>query len=193
MGDHFQTVVDLDAGADEAALLADRAVGWLVAEGIVLAERTGCVLGEPLGHPPGLNWHRAVAEEDADWKPSDGLAVEVGRTVFDGGQGEPEAVTCPRCAVTTSLVTDGWELIDEIWRPFGGAMDEWQQTGSAQVACPACAEAVPLPEWRWADDYLTFAHLGFRFWNWPEFTPEFQSRFSRALGGHRTRLVWGKL
>ncbi|CAL9531204.1 hypothetical protein [Streptomyces sp. Tu 3180] len=193
MGDHFQTVVDLDAGADEAARLADRVVAWLVDEGIVLAERTGCVLGRPLGHPPGPNWHRAVAEDDAGWKPSDGLAVEVGRTVFHGGQGGPEAVTCPRCAATTSLVTDDWEPVDGVWAPFGAAMRTWHETGEAQVACPVCAEPVPLPEWSWADDYFAFAHLGFEFWNWPEFTPEFLAGFSRALGGHRTAHVWGKL
>ncbi|MEY9487940.1 hypothetical protein RKD26_003734 [Streptomyces calvus] len=193
MGDYFQTIVDLDAGADEAARLADRAVAWLVTEGIVLAERTGCVLGLPLGHPPGPNWHRAVADDDAEWKPTDGLAVAVGRTVFDGGQGEAEAVTCPRCAATTPLVTDHWDTIDAAWEPFRDAIETWQETGQAEVACPACAESVPLPEWSWADDYFTFAHLGFTFWNWPEFTPEFQARFSGALGGHRTGLVWGKL
>ncbi|MFF9487008.1 hypothetical protein [Streptomyces sp. NPDC014676] len=193
MGDHFQTIVDLDAGADEAPGLADRVVAWLVDEGIVLAERTDCVLGQPLGHPPGPNWHRAVAEDDADEEPWDGLAVEVGRTVFDGGQGEPEAVTCPRCAVTTPLLTDGWDPIDDAWAPFGDAMTTWQETGEAQVTCPACARPVPLPEWDWADDWFAFAHLGFEFWNWPEFTPEFLTRFSQALGGHRVRRVWGKL
>lgn len=193
MGDHFQTIVDLDAGADEAAALADRVVTWLVDEGMVLAERTDCVLGRPLGHPPGPNWHRAVAEDDADREPWDGLATEVGRTVFHSGQDGPEAVTCPRCAATTPLVTDDWDLIDGVWAPFGAAMKTWYETGEAQVSCPACAEPVPLSEWGWADDRLAFAHLGFEFWNWPEFTPEFLTRFSRALGGHRTRRVWGKL
>ncbi|MFH9041773.1 hypothetical protein ACH4FA_20825 [Streptomyces sp. NPDC017966] len=193
MGDYFQTIVDLDAGPDEAAELADRAVAWLVDEGIVLAERTGCVLGQPLGHPPGPNWHRAVAEDDADREPWDGLAVEVGRTVFDAGQGDPEAVTCPRCAATMRLVTDTWDTIDDAWAPFRAAMETWDETGEAQVVCPACAESVPLPEWRWADDYFAFAHLGFEFWNWPEFTPEFLTRFSHALGGHRVGRVGGKL
>ncbi|GDY84963.1 hypothetical protein SAVCW2_41620 [Streptomyces avermitilis] len=53
MGDHFQTIVDLDASAGEAPELAARVIEWLVTEGIVLAERTDCVLGRPLGHPPG--------------------------------------------------------------------------------------------------------------------------------------------
>ncbi|MET7914844.1 hypothetical protein ABZU45_02680 [Streptomyces avermitilis] len=42
MGDHFQTIVDLDARAGEAPEFAARVVEWLVAEGIVPAERTDC-------------------------------------------------------------------------------------------------------------------------------------------------------
>lgn len=193
MGDFFQTIVDLDAGPDDTDQLAHRAVRWLVAEGVVRADRTACVLGQPLGHPPGPDWHRAVDADDADRNPYDGLAVHVGRTVFDGGQGEPEAVVCPRCAATTTFVTDSWELDDEIWRPFRDAMEDWHHTGTAEVACPACARLVPLPEWTWADDYFTFGHLGFTFWNWPELTAGFEDGLSRALDGHRTRRVGGKL
>ncbi|MFD5336910.1 hypothetical protein [Streptomyces hawaiiensis] len=40
MGDHFQTIVDLDATEADAEPLARRVVDWLVTEGIVLAERT---------------------------------------------------------------------------------------------------------------------------------------------------------
>ncbi|MGA5417401.1 hypothetical protein [Streptomyces pseudogriseolus] len=193
MGDHFQTIVDLDAGPDEAAAYAERGLAWLISEGIVNAERTDCVLGAPLGHPPGPNWLRACSPADEEWEPSDGLNVEVGRTVFNGGQGEPEAVTCPRCEVTTRLMTDTWAPDDEAWAPFGAALHDWDDTGEAEVVCPACAASVPLPEYRWADDYFAFAHLGFEFWNWPEFTEEFLTRFSDALGGHRVRRVWGKL
>ncbi|MFJ9601776.1 hypothetical protein [Streptomyces althioticus] len=193
MGDYFQTVVDLDAGPDEAAEYAERGLAWLVSEGVVLAERTVCVLGAPLGHPPGPDWLRACSPEDAEWKPSDGLAVEVGRTVFGGGQGEPEAVTCPRCEVTTRLMTDTWESDDEAWEPFGEALRAWDEDGEADVVCPACAASVPLPEYRWADDYFAFGHLGIRFWNWPEFTDAFLTRFTRVLEGHRTVRVWGKL
>lgn len=192
MGDHFQTIVDLDAGPQDAPALAQRVVDWLVTEGIVLAERTDCVLGQPLGHPPGPNWHRAVAEDDADWKPSDGLAVHTGRTAFHGGQGGAEAARCPRCATTVRLYTEDWDLIDEAWAPFDRAIDVWLATGAADVGCPACAAVVPLPDWSWTDDFYAFAHLGFEFWNWPEFTEEFRARVSELLGGHRTVHVWGK-
>ncbi|KUM72401.1 hypothetical protein [Streptomyces curacoi] len=193
MGDHFQTIVDLAASPQQAPHLAERVVEWLVAEGIVLAERTDCVLGQPLGHPPGPHWQRAVGPDDADWDPWDGLAVYTGRTVFHGGQGEPEAVSCPRCGVTTRLITDEWELIDDAWAPFSEAIDAWHKTGAARVDCPACAEAVPLTDWTWADDHFAFGHLGFEFWNWPPFTEKFRARISELLDGHRTAYVWGKL
>ncbi|WP_031478801.1 hypothetical protein [Streptomyces bicolor] len=193
MGDHFQTIVDLEAGPQQAPRLAERVLEWLVAEGIVLAERTDCVLGPPLGHPPGPNWQRAVGPDDADGDPWDGLAVYTERTVFHGGQGGPEAVTCPRCGTTTRLITDQWELIDAAWAPFREAISAWHKAGEAMVDCPACAEAVPLPDFTWADDYFAFAHLGFEFWNWPELTPEFRTRISELLDGHRLADLWGKL
>ncbi|GAB2753856.1 hypothetical protein [Streptomyces bullii] len=209
MGDYFQTIVDLDAGEDEAPRLAQRVVDWLVAEGIVLAEREDCVLGQPLGHPPGPHWERAAAEDDADWEPTDGLAVHTGRTVFDGGQDAPEAVTCPRCATTTPLDADPHDLVpddadgsdqehpgtagDGVWPRFVAAITDWRRTGAAAVDCPACAQPVPLPEWVWADDCFAVGHLGFEFWNWPEFTPRFRTRIAELLDGHRTAYVWGKL
>lgn len=184
MGDYFQTIVDLDASAAEAPRLAARVVDRLVAEGIVSGERTDCVLGKPLGHRPGPNWHRAVAE-GWEWKPDDGLAVHTERTVFDSGQGDPESATCPRCGTTTDL--------DAEWSRFSTAISAWHDTGTAAVDCPACGVFVPLPDWTWADDYFAFGHLGFEFWNWPEVTPEFRARISELLGGHRTAYMWGKL
>ncbi|MFF9759692.1 hypothetical protein [Streptomyces sp. XY152] len=53
MGDRFQVIVDLDADQADAGRLARRVVERLVAEDVVLAERTTCVLGQPWGHPPG--------------------------------------------------------------------------------------------------------------------------------------------
>ena len=191
MGDYFRTIVDLEASPQQAPPLAERVVEWLVAEGIVLAEaEPGWALGHP-GHPPGPHWGKAV--EDARWGAPEGLAVYTERTVFHGGQGGPEAVCCPRCGVTTRLITDEWELIDDAWAPFREAIDAWHKTGAAQVDCPACTEAVSLPDWTWADDYFAFAHLGFEFWNWPPFTEEFRTRISELLDGHRTAHVWGKI
>ncbi|MEU4033378.1 hypothetical protein [Streptomyces collinus] len=190
MGDHFRTVVDLDATATEAPRLAARVLDLLVHEGIVRAERTDAPFGN---HLPGPHWDRAVSPEDTRWEPTDGLVVHTGRTVFHGGQGEPEWARCPRCAATARLYTDDYDRIDTAWEPFGTAMDLWYATGAADVPCPACAAAVPLPDWTWSYDYFAFGHLGFEFWNWPEFSTRFRSLITGALDGHRTVLVRGKL
>lgn len=50
-----------------------------------------------------------MADDDPDGEPCDGLAVHTGPTVFDSGQDEPEAVTCPRCRTTTDLSDEGEE------------------------------------------------------------------------------------
>jgi DNA-directed RNA polymerase subunit RPC12/RpoP len=191
MGNHFQTVVDLDATQADASALAARGLGWLVAEGIVSAERTDCVLGAPLGHPPGPLWTKAVDHQD--WEPGDGLNIETGRTVFHGGQGDAGYAVCPHCAGRVDLYTDAWDLIESAWEPFGKAMDVWQDTGLAAVACPRCGRSGDLTRWAWDYDYYAFGYLGFEFWDWPEFSPGFLDRFSHALGGHRTVVVRGKL
>ena len=199
MGDYFQTIVDLDAGEAEAEELAERAVAWLVSEGIVLADREICALGHPLGHPPGPHWSRAVTDDDPDGEPFDGLAVHTGPTVFDSGQDGPEAVTCPRCRTTTDLSDEGeGSLSDEdegegAWPRFSEAITDWQDTGHADVTCPACARDVPLDAWIWADDRLAVGRLGLEFWNWPELGDDFRARLTAVLDGHRTAYLWGKL
>lgn len=191
MGDLFQTLVDLDATPAEAAELASRALDWLVREAIVSAERTDCVLGAPSGNPPGHGWAKAVA--DADWEPTDGLRIDIGRTVFHGGQGGAQYATCSHCAGRTWFHTESWEPIEGADEAFFDAIDVWYETGEAAVTCPSCHRASDLASWRWADDYFAFGYLGFEFWNWPEFSPGFVAELARVLGGHRVRRVWGKL
>ncbi|KAB8165332.1 hypothetical protein FH609_017380 [Streptomyces sp. 3MP-14] len=185
MGDYFQTVVDLDATESGARAVADAGLAWLVGEGIVAAELTDCVLGAPLGHAPGPRWGEAVVEDG--WKPSDGLKVIAGRTVFNAGQGEPWWAMCPHCAVPVDLSAD------TAWEPFRDAIETWDDTGRAAVACSGCGRTGDLTAWAWSDNYFAFAWVGFEFWNWPEFRPDFLERFARALEGHRTVLVGGKL
>ncbi|GAA4240391.1 hypothetical protein GCM10022254_64830 [Actinomadura meridiana] len=191
MGDYFQTIVDLDATAADAAELGDRALDWLIREGIVEAEPTDCVLGAPTGHEPGEAWEKAVL--DPDWEPLDGLNIETGRTVFLGGQGDGQYAICPRCATRTHFFTEAWDPIEGASTPFDEAIETWQATGAAQVKCPSCVQASDLTTWQWANNYYTFGYLGFEFWNWPPFTPDFLADFTRTLNNHRTILVYGKL
>ncbi|WP_435283283.1 hypothetical protein [Streptomyces koelreuteriae] len=185
MGDRFQTIVDLDATATDAEPLARRVLDWLTAEGVVLAERTDCVLGQPLGQPPGPHWERAVTD-DWDFEPWDGLAVHTSRTGFTSGADMPGAAVCPHCATATPL--------DDETRPrFFTAMQTWHDTGTASVDCPACTTPVAVPDWSWDETPLAFGHLGFEFWNWPDLTEDFRTRLAGQLDGHRTAYVWGKI
>ncbi|MEU9705812.1 hypothetical protein [Streptomyces sp. NPDC047981] len=191
MGSYFQTVVDLDATQADAHALAGSGLDWLVTEGIVRAELTDCVLGAPSGHPPGPAWAMAVGQED--WEPSDGLRIETSRTVFNCGQGEPMFAVCPYCAARVDFYTARLEEIEGAWEPFGEAISAWSDTGSAAVACLRCRRRGDLTVWTWSDDYFAFGYLGFEFWDWPDFSPGFLEGLSRALGGHRTVLMEGKV
>ncbi|MGP3776147.1 hypothetical protein ACTWJ8_35500 [Streptomyces sp. SDT5-1] len=191
MGNYFQTVVDLDATHADAGTLADGALDWLVREGIVRAELTDCVLGAPSGHPPGPSWAKAVGEEG--WEPDGGLRIETGRTVFTCGQGDPMFAVCPHCSGRTDFYTDRLEEIEGAWDVFGEAIEDWSDMGSATVDCPRCRRPADLTAWTWSDDYFAFGYLGFEFWGWPEFSPGFLDGLARALGGHRTVVVGGKL
>ncbi|MFF3322961.1 hypothetical protein [Streptomyces sp. NPDC002889] len=211
MGDRFRTIVDLDATAEDAEALAERALAWLVAEGIVLAEQTHCVFGQPV-RPPGPHWARTAAPEDSDGNPSDGLAVTTGRTVFHGGQDQAEWADCPGCGGRTLFGPGGEEQDDpwaddalshgdgdaadagdEEWQLFSAAVGAWHATGEGYVECRHCAVDVPVTDWIWQPGCFALGHLGLEFWNWPEFRPEFVAELGRQLGGHRTVVVWGKL
>ncbi|MFI0038470.1 hypothetical protein ACH4NS_23675 [Streptomyces mutabilis] len=194
MGDRFQVIVDLDAGEADARRLAGRVLERLVAEGVVLAERTRCVPGQPLGHPPGPHWERAVTD-DWDLAPSDGLAVHTRRTGFTSGADMPGAAHCPHCAAPTPL--DDPDDPDDpdgatAWQRFSTAMQTWHDTGAATVDCPACATAVPVQDWTWDEAPVALGHLGFEFWNWPDLTDGFRARLTALLDGHRTAYVWGR-
>ncbi|MBC9718722.1 hypothetical protein H9Y04_39970 [Streptomyces sp. TRM66268-LWL] len=195
MGDWFQTIVDTEATPQEAQGLATSVLDWLIADGFVSAERTDCVLGADAGHAPGPRYGEAVEELDPHlinlW--SNGLHVTVERTVFDAGQGEPSAVTCPHCAAELPLVDQYWSPIDENWDRFSDAVNSWPDGDDEPVACPSCDRTAPVHTWIWADDCFAFGHLGLTFWNWPALRREFVADIARRLGGHRTVLLAGKL
>ncbi|MFF3939072.1 hypothetical protein [Streptomyces phaeofaciens] len=188
MGDTFQTIADRTATPEEAPRLARAVVDWLVTEGIVLAgAEPGWALGDDPAHPPGPHWQKAV--DDARWGAPEGVAVYTERHVFysnfhDGG---PVAVTCPRCGAGVDSDDKAPAAL------FSTAMDAWRATGEADIACPACAEPVPLTDWDWTDDHLAFVHLGFQFWNWPWLSEEFRARVAEFLPGHRTAFLPGKV
>jgi hypothetical protein len=184
VGDYFQVIADVEATGEEAPRLAADLLTWLVAEGIVRAERTDCVLGAPLGNPPGPRYEAAVSAPDEHLRTmrTNGVEVFAAATVVDSGQGGgDDEFRCPHCGAVSTYG-------DPQWAPFETAMAAWHAGRPSDVPCVACGRSAPIGDWvAWA-----FARVGLQFWNWPPLRPEFVAEAGRRLG-HRVRLVDGKL
>ncbi|GAA4252075.1 hypothetical protein [Dactylosporangium darangshiense] len=185
MGDGFQVIADLDATGPEAPGLAEDLLGRLVAEGIVRAERTGCVLSADLGHPPGPRYADAFHGPDHGLLElhTNGLHVWSGQRVVDPGQGAGDEVGCPHSGAVESFG-------EPLGRAFLGAIDAWPAAGDAD--CTSCGRVIGINDWEWEGGAWAFAHLGLTFWNWPPLREDFVGGVGRRLG-HRVRLVSGKL
>lgn len=72
----------------------------------------------------------------------------------------PRARRLPALPRPHPLDTDGWARV-------GAAVQAWSETGAADLPCPHCATATPIPDWTWADAPSAFGHLGLRFWSGP--------------------------
>ncbi|MFD9567067.1 hypothetical protein [Streptomyces sp. NPDC059994] len=184
MGTYRQTVVDLDASAEEAAACGARGRTWLETHGYIRP----VPWQDGAAYLAGPRWREAVDLASWDWRaqitgldqePCDELTVVTGRTIFYAVSGEPLTAVCPRCRNASC----DWP---------GEALDTWYTTGVADLGCPACAHRTSLPDWEWAGDLLAFAYLGYQFDDWPPLRPDFTTALGQALG-HRIRVVAGKI
>ncbi|MFF3322960.1 hypothetical protein [Streptomyces sp. NPDC002889] len=196
MGDHYERIIDVEVSQEEAPALAERMVGWMVAEGLLTREMSDVAMYSfqvDEGHVPGPNWARAAEDWGDDHIPAP-VAVIVGRDHHVGGQGEDDAeyANCPRCETRTVFIhyPEACEPDEEVWRPFRDAIDTWKETGEGSADCSACGASVPVTEWEWEMNFALGA-LAFDFWGWPPLTDDFAAEFGRQLG-HRTAQHMGK-
>lgn len=197
MGVHFERIVDVEVSGEEAGVLAERMVDWMVAEGLITRELSSVLVYSPHadeGYLPGPDWARAVADaSDPTWLPGP-VAVVVGRNHHVGGQGEDEAeyAVCPRCGTRTVIINypEEFRPDPEVWQPFEDGIAAWKATGQGSAPCSACGASAPVTEWGWDSGFAVGA-LAFDFWNWPSLSETFRAEFGRRLG-HRTAEHTGK-
>ncbi|MGW7044748.1 hypothetical protein ACWGDT_18940 [Streptomyces avermitilis] len=197
MGDYFERIVDVEVTGEEARPLAERMVGWMVAEGLITRELSSdgvYSLTVDEGYVPGPHWARAVADSsDPEWLPGP-VAVIVGRDYHVGGQGADEAeyAVCPRCQTRTVIINypEEFEANEEVWQPFKDGIAAWKETGEGRAPCSTCGASVPVAQWQWESNFAVGA-LAFDFWGWPPLSAGFCATFSRQLG-HRTAEHMGK-
>jgi hypothetical protein len=183
VGDNFQSIADIDASPEEAESLAAAVLHRLIAEGVLEAERTPCLLGrDELGHRPGPHHVLATGGSPA-WRGGvNGLEVVTGRTVFHCID-VIERIACPHCRADAGA--HAWHDL------LSPAIDEWYSSGEGVRGCPHCGRPLGLNEWEWSP-LFAFGHLGFTFWNWPPLDPGFVAAVSERLE-HRVVLTYGKL
>jgi hypothetical protein len=193
MGDWFQKVVDIDATEDEAPVLADSVLAWLVSREVVAAERSDSVFGAPFGYGPGPRYESAVTAPDEYLRTTltNGVALTTRRTAFDPGQGE-DLLRCSRCDRVDSWADPETGEPGAQWLAFQSALEAWYRGGPELGSCVHCGHEVALNDWRWEEMPWVFGALGLTFWNWPPLAPDFVADIGRHLG-HRVRSTAGKL
>jgi hypothetical protein len=188
MGDHYQTIVDVESSLGEAEALAVKVVNFLVERRIVLPVKTDCVVGDNLGYPPGPNARQTVESPELflDTLVTLGMEVITERRVHFS---DDLAVRCPNCrfelvawwASPHELQPHDWDI----------ALRQWLQGDEGLLTCPQCDQACSLTKWVY-DPPWAFGNLAFRFWNWTDLKEEFVKEIADLLG-HKIAFVCGKL
>lgn len=180
MGDWSQSLVDVEVSAEDAPELGARLTRWLIDTGVISAEQSDCVLGTPLGHPPGPNYGHAIGgTEPAPVLWTNGAAISVGRVVSHSY--EPEVLTCRRCGHREVPAPD-----DQNWQAAFAAIGDWADGGVGAMSCPSCGADNDVNGWDWEPTW-GFGLLTMEVWNWNPLAPEFIAEVSGFL---RHRIVY---
>lgn len=188
MGDWCQVLVDeVVRGEDAATERGERLESWLIDTGILSSELTDCVLGHPLGHPPGPSYSRAVGgagEPPRLW--TNGGYVKIGRQAHWGG--DLDGLACRQCEQPEDVSAEGarWQ------RVFMTAIAEWMDGGDGTITCLGCGARNELGDWNWGRYPWGFGEVSVVFWNWEQLQQSFIDEIAGVLG-HPVRYLGYKL
>lgn len=169
MGDHSITIVPRKSTFPGNEVAAKKILTWLVSNDIVKGEASDCVLGASYGYAMSDGAKKITSLPEYLPFPliTDGLEIVTERSVFDTGENGLEEMICPACKQN---------IANEEWTFFGS----WFEDNTDNIVCPLCEKESSIhhfiftPQWG-------FSNLGFRFWNWPDFTDEFILQFTKLL------------
>ena len=180
MGDWAQSIVDVDVKGDEAAELGERLTAWLVDTGVIASELTDCVLGSPVGHPPGTHY---AARDRCHRRPA-----------------EPVAQRCRDRRWPHRVLHDGsaWRDVSEVWSVRGARVGGQPLPHDVRYRDERLVlryryrghQLFELRSRQWAQRLglgsapVRFGELGVTFWNWHPLAREFVAEVGGFLG-HR--------
>nr|WP_199156642.1 hypothetical protein [Pedobacter sp. ASV2] len=172
MSDTSTTFVPKTSVYPNAMVKAREVVDWLTAGGIIDPVISDCILNSEGGYrissgaikltndPEGFNSFARLQ--------TFGLEIIDTKTVFDTGGHGLDSMRCPSCCA--ELFFDDYSF-----------MEKWWSEEITAFTCPSCGGAYEINEFIFAPEWA-FSNLGFRFWNFPEFTPQFKEEFEGILG-----------
>ncbi|MBX7227483.1 MAG: hypothetical protein K1X55_15720 [Chitinophagales bacterium] len=140
---------------------------WLVSESIINPIMSDCILSaSKKGYSVSAGARRIVLNPDE--LPFDlnvnGLQVVTETTVFDSGEYYLDDLRCPNCM----------EIID--FNP--DFFEEWNNDENELITCPNCSIEADK---KYFEPEMPMSNLGFKFWNWPDFTNTFINELEQRL------------
>lgn len=169
MSDYSIAIVPKKSVYADNKAKAQEILNWLIAKGIVKSQLSDCILSENKGHAvsEGARNVSAFPDDLPFGLTTNGLEIITNREVFHTGETGMEKCMCPNC---------GEDISEEEWT----FIEYWFCHDTDESICPLCDVYVDihelkiLPAWGFSD-------LGFKFWNWPDFNPDFIDDFQSLL------------
>ncbi len=169
MSDHSIAIVPKKSEYDNNNAKAQEILNWLIAKDIVKGELSGCILSENSGYSvsEGARDYTDFPDELPFLLSANGLEIITSREVFHTGETGMEKCICPSC---------GEDISQEEW----SFIEYWFCHDTDESLCPICDTYIDIHKLR-IEPAWGFSNLGFKFWNWPDFKPDFIKEFRKKL------------
>lgn len=169
MNNYSISIVPLVENYPNHAAKAQEIVQWLSEIKAIKKEKSICTLGkEGYAIDEGAKKLVEFPEELPFGLEVCGLEVFTQSHIFTSGERELETVLCPSCK-------------GEMREYFENQVNLWESTNNFIIQCPHCQAKHPIHAFH-CEPIWGFSNLGFKFWNWTDFTYQFIEDFEQRLG-----------
>ncbi|SFE85379.1 hypothetical protein [Thermoflexibacter ruber] len=169
MNNYSISIVPLVENYPNHAAKAQEIVNWLSEIKAIKKEKSICTLDkEGYAIDEGAEKLVEFPEELPFGLQVCGLEVITQSHIFTSGERELETVLCPSCK-------------KEMREYFENQVHLWESTNNFIIQCPHCQAKHPIHAFH-CEPIWGFSNLGFKFWNWTDFTYQFIEDFEQRLG-----------
>ncbi|MCU0393492.1 MAG: hypothetical protein MUE81_20450 [Thermoflexibacter sp.] len=169
MANYSISIVPMIENYPQREKKAEEILLWLSLIGAIKTDVSDCTLGK-MGYAVAEGAKKIVEfpEELPFDLPICGLEVFTESHIFTSGEKELSTVICPTCK-------------GDIREYFDTQVHLWESTNNFNICCPLCGAIHPIHAFHY-EPIWGFSNLGFKFWNWTDFTYQFIEEFEQKLG-----------